>query len=686
MTNTPDLSRQAINQLAEPASEVRMWTGRMKQAADQCDQEKRELERLESELSSALQNRGQSDINSALSDSTEMMAILKKRIALEEVLKKQIARRDQLDEDAVDYQVDEAFSVEKALMQGVVFVFGAFMMFWGIGLLFGLNILQRGTVADPTKGLLFVVLGGVGLFMTFMMNIMNERGKSNMLEDVEEQLDAVRREIHKTQLERDELDRRLPVHKGDPEMRLRELEESARSLEALLPQQQNLEAVRQRYQMARKRAAQAAESLKSAKVTWKRTLQHFGLSETMSPKSIRLMADGYDALMQTRRRLVTLGEELDARQFEMGAITQRIDALYRQVFAAKAASDAIAAQESGDDFEDEFSAKEKARQFMQQKPDKAVAVKATNDAGDRALEQLTKLAELVASQEQYISQKRELREKDQHLAKQTAAIERSIEKVERTHAAFLAEHACESDDHLLLQLDAKHQYQKLENELAGYTQRITEMIAGTIPMDVVTRMLDGGSIDDLEKRREAIGQRTTQAKQRVDQLNQRQGELSQEMKTLAGQNRLAEAKLELACVDNQIKACASHWQTLATTTHLLDKVCEVYENERQPETLREASGFLNQLTEGKYTRIWTPLGKNQLRVDNRVGQSLPLEVLSRGTREAVFIALRLSLAAAYSRRGVMVPLVLDDVLVNFDSIRAESAAKVLRDFAALGIR
>ena len=59
-------------------------------------------------------------------------------------------------------------------------------------------------------------------------------------------------------------------------------------------------------------------------------------------------------------------------------------------------------------------------------------------------------------------------------------------------------------------------------------------------------------------------------------------------------------------------------------------------------------------------------------------------MLSRGTREAVFIALRLSLAAAYSRRGATLPLVLDDVLVNFDTIRATAAAKVLRDFAALG--
>jgi uncharacterized protein YhaN len=614
------------------------------------------------------------------------MSVLKKRIALEEVLKKQLVRREQLDEEAVDHQVDEAFSPERAVMQGIVFVFGAFMIFWGIGYLFGLNWFHRTQLADPNRGLMFIVIGLCSLFATYMLNFISDKGKSGQLDDVEDQLDAVRREIQKLQIERDELDRRLPVHKGEPEMRLRELEESAHALESLLPIQQNLEAARQRHQAARKRASQAAESLKSAKSSWKRTLQHFGLSETMSPKSIRLMAEGYDSLLQTRRRITSLTEELDNRQLELGGITQRIDSLYRQAFAVKAASDALAAQAGGSqDLPTPKSlANQKRSDKQTSKTDRPIAaVKATIDEGERALEQLTKLQSLISSQEQYIHQRRELKEQDQQLAKQAASVERSIEKIQRSHSSLLAEHHCETEEQLLALLEAKHEHYRLESEVAGYAQRIGETIAGNIPMETIARMLDHGA-DDLEKRREAIGSRSAQARQRVEQLHQRQGELNQEMKSLAADGRLAEAKLELACIENQIKACSGHWQTLATTTHLLDKVCEVYETERQPETLREASGFLSQLTEGKYVRIWTPLGKNQLRVDNKSGQSLPLEVLSRGTREAVFIALRLSLAAAYSRRGVMVPLVLDDVLVNFDSIRAESAAKVLRDFASLG--
>src|SRR6056297_2173378 len=156
------------------------------------------------------------------------------------------------------------------------------------------------------------------------------------------------------------------------------------------------------------------------------------------------------------------------------------------------------------------------------------------------------------------------------------------------------------------------------------------------------------------------------------------------MKQLADDGRLPDARLELECVRRQIDTLARRWQTLATASCLLEDVCSTVENERQPETLREASSFLNRLTDGKYVRIWTPLGSNQLKIDDSEGKSLPLEVLSRGTGEAVFIALRLSLAAAYSRRGVMLPLILDDVLVNFDGARAEHDAETLKTFAELG--
>ena len=687
MTRMPDLSRQAINQLAEPASEVRIWSSRLKQAKQLIDTEKKESERLEKELADSMKGHGDEDIQAAMQNNGEVVGLLRKRIQIQESLDKQIARREELEEQAIDLTCDEALPVERSFLIGILFVAGAFLAIWGVGKLLG--VFSAGdTPVDTQTGLLFVLSGGFMLFFCMFWSNILDRTTTNELEDVEDQIDALRKEIRKSETERDEYDRRLPSGTGPLETRLRDYERQISALEGLLPVQHQLKAAGDRHRGARRKAAQASESLKSAKLNWQRTLAQLGLAESMSPKSIRAMAEGYDSLLQTRRRLQGLEDELEARQIELGNITQRIDALHEQVFAAKAVSDALAGDNKEDgDSDDEFMSQEEAKLKASKEisePEELQELPVGVAAGAKALEQLGQLRSLVTSQEQYIEQKRNLREQDQQLAKQMAAYQKSLEKIERSHGALLAEHRCESEEQFTALLEAKHQHLELIDHQAEFADRIQAMVSGSVPFEQVQRLLENNASKDLEKRWETIGARIQQAEERVEQLQLRQGELGQEMKSLASQNRLSEAKLELACIENQLKACAEHWQTLAVTTGLLDKVCEVYETERQPETLREASAFLSQLTEGKYVRIWTPLGKNQLRIDNGKGNSLPLEVLSRGTREAVFIALRLSLAAAYARRGVTIPLVLDDVLVNFDAIRAESAGKVLRDFASLG--
>ena len=78
------------------------------------------------------------------------------------------------------------------------------------------------------------------------------------------------------------------------------------------------------------------------------------------------------------------------------------------------------------------------------------------------------------------------------------------------------------------------------------------------------------------------------------------------------------------------------------------------------------------MTDDRYVRVWTPLDEDTLLVDDAHGNSLKIEVLSAGTREQVFLAIRLALVSMYARRGAQLPLVLDDVLVNCDAVRAKA--------------
>ncbi|HKH89105.1 MAG TPA: hypothetical protein VKA05_09775, partial [Acidimicrobiales bacterium] len=70
-------------------------------------------------------------------------------------------------------------------------------------------------------------------------------------------------------------------------------------------------------------------------------------------------------------------------------------------------------------------------------------------------------------------------------------------------------------------------------------------------------------------------------------------------------------------------------------------------------------------------------GKRTIRALSTKGESIDATSLSRGTIEQLYLCLRLGLADCFAERSVSLPVVLDDVLVNFDPERARAVATEL---------
>jgi len=669
LANLPDLSRQAIADLAVPAREVRIQSARLAKAKAQTVDDRTEAEKLKRRIDDFLAVREQTDLTAGMHQLQELIQKLRSRQEIDERIEKLQKHRRELQEEVVDLEAEDALPLERFFVLMIPYAIGAVMLLIGLDKLLTNFFFDH----DVGNGSLLSLVGMVTLFFWWTWKSFTERGTDGSLDDCESQLDAVIRQLKKSEVDREELDRSIPSFTGNAQQRIKECEHDLSLFETLLPVQQNLEAALQRLSSAEQTAHSAGVSLHQAKTQWRKTLNHLGLSESLSPKSLRLMADGYESLVTSRRRLKTHEDELAQRSIEWDAFCQRIDSLHRSMRADASAPSANATSPSA------------ARDA---KPTSA-AVAPNQTAGSSGSTaspnaNIDAMVAMLAEQRSLLQSRRQWKEEDQTLAKQQRAIQTSTDKLERSIHAMLADWGVESVEQLEEQQKSKQEHLKLTGQLQTAEQRIRTMLAGHVPYDTMAQWLSPEHRHELEKRWESLTHRMQQARSRVDQLLQRQGEVSQEMKTLASDRRLAEVQLEMATLEKQIQVGRSRWKTLAATHRMLEQVCEVYETQRQPETLREASGFLKQLTGGKYTRIWTQLGKNQLRIDNQTGQALPLEVLSRGTREAVFIALRLALASAFARRGVAVPLVLDDVLVNFDSHRAQLAAQVLKDFAAMG--
>ncbi len=233
-----------------------------------------------------------------------------------------------------------------------------------------------------------------------------------------------------------------------------------------------------------------------------------------------------------------------------------------------------------------------------------------------------------------------------------------------------------------VQLFARHD--ELRKRLAELDREVASRLCGTATIEEVTTALQQTPADRLGEVRHALRGQFHADQQQLTDLRHRLGEFEAELKRLAKDSSPAEKRMELGAVEEQLRLAIEQWQVLAAGSFFLDKVRHVYERDRQPEVLRESSRYLAALTGHKYPRVWTPLDQDALRIDAAEGETLGVDVLSTGTREQLFLCLRLALAKSYARRGVDVPLVLDDVLVNFDTRRSLAAAQLLRDYAADG--
>jgi uncharacterized protein YhaN len=635
-TEMPDLSRRVISSLREPARAVREEKARLEQAQKEHDANRQEAERLEVEVDTALNQRGESDLVEALDRTGELVSQLRRRMQLDERIEQLHRLRDELEDESHDLLDGQVLPLQTLVAIGVIFVAGVMVLLFGFLGLFGL----MGDSLSVAGGLGLMFVGVCAFGLALASKWMLERNATARMHDCNDELDSVATQISDAREEREELDKQLPSGGGPIDIRLKRAEEELKELETLLPLDAARRGASQRAEAASLQITNSEEAVEQAKRRWREALRSVGLPAKLSPSHVRKVARRSRDLGDVRERLTARRQELAERENELTGVRRRIEQLAEDVGLEH------------------------------------------NGEGPQPL--LRRLTSELAVQRGWFDKRMSLVRQERSLRRERRRVMAALQKLLDYRRRLFAQ-AAVPDEQGLRDLAARHeeaeQMRRRERELSD---QISALLAAQIREDEVAEVLAEGTPTELEQRWDALVARMEDDQKRLAELHERRGALRQEMKSLTEEQRLSETRLELAAAERRLARAVRRWRVLATTGLLLERIRDIYEKDRQPDTLLQTSQFLTQLTDGHYVRVWTPLDQDVLRVDNEHGQALSVELLSRGTREAVFLALRLALISQYARRGVVLPVILDDVLVNFDTDRTRQAARVLRDFAKQG--
>ncbi len=630
----PAFSPRALAVLRPVAREVRRCMARLEELRAQAAAGEEAQQSLAAKLQSSLDARGEKQLSAATERLSALVAQLRRRLQVEQRLSQMQRLREELEDQ-------RRTLLDQQMLPGWILTALGGLFIAGILLV----LLTIWNVFSPTSlvGSLGWPLASFGLVFTgvsIVLKLFLERANARRLEECQTQLRAVRAQIKQTQEERDSLDRQLPRAPGTLEARLQAAERELAALEELVPLDAQRETARQQTEAVAVRIKEAESDLANARRRWEEAVVAAGFPRGVSPKQVRQLAAHAGEIKELHDRIQRRREELEHRSAELESLTTRIAQLVEDL--------------------------------------------QVKDAGRSPAERLHALIERLRLEETRWKRRQELLRQARQMRPKRLRAKLGLMRLKRLKRLLLDQTGVADEVEFRRRAADQARALELRTQRDALQREIDAALGGFCTEMEVLQHVDDPQGPSLEIRREQLQKRLESCSAQLKQRYEQRGQLAEQTKGLAENRAPAVKRLELAMVEKRLDEAIRRWQVLALTHKVLENVRKTYEHTRQPEALQEASTYLERMTEGRYRRVWTPLDQDVLVLDDEEQRTFSVETLSRGTREQLFLCLRLALAASYARRGAQLPLVLDDVLVNFDAQRAKAAAGALYDFASSG--
>jgi uncharacterized protein YhaN len=211
----------------------------------------------------------------------------------------------------------------------------------------------------------------------------------------------------------------------------------------------------------------------------------------------------------------------------------------------------------------------------------------------------------------------------------------------------------------------------------------------------LTQVADGLPVEELRSEIAGIG--PDELKAQLERLTEMSGEVVEEISTLS--NRYGTQKTAFDAFDGAdvaVKAegrrqeaiaamgdAAERYIKLQTATRILKWSMEKFRETKQGPMLAKASTIFSGLTRDSFSRLLVDSDEALPRLFGvrPNGEQVDVAGMSEGSRDQLYLALRLAALELQIDQGFSMPLIADDLFINFDDSRTAAGLKVLGDLS-----
>jgi uncharacterized protein YhaN len=226
---------------------------------------------------------------------------------------------------------------------------------------------------------------------------------------------------------------------------------------------------------------------------------------------------------------------------------------------------------------------------------------------------------------------------------------------------------------------------KLKSQLKQLQQRLKEQ-GGNDSLESLERQLADKEHQGkhLPEEIEALTQQIEAQQAQRDQINQDTGRLEEQLHQCESQTGAVEYLDEkhtiLAAISDKVQTYLRH----RLAQRMLQQHIESYRQQHQGPILKRAGEYFATLSCNSFQGLGVDYDANDQAIivgQRNADEAIGIEGMSDGTRDQLYLALRLASLEQHTRSAEPLPFILDDILINFDNQRALAGLTALSQLA-----
>lgn len=253
-------------------------------------------------------------------------------------------------------------------------------------------------------------------------------------------------------------------------------------------------------------------------------------------------------------------------------------------------------------------------------------------------------------------------------------------------ASLLEMAGCEKEEELDEAEQRSHEYVQLKEKLSDLESTLAQIAEG-VTFSELERQAQDVDPDVLPGQIQALSREIEdRLDPEIQQLTETIGREKNEMAKMDGSASAAELADASQQIVAKIRRLTERFIRVKLSIKILLDVIESYTAEHQDPVLKIASGYFKKITLGSFTGLRTDIddqGRAILIGVRPDGAWVKVEGMSNGTRDQLYLALRLATLEWRMKSSESMPFIVDDILINFDDERATATLKALVELAEM---